>query len=194
MRMQGIVKRESGFGMHMKGLLYFAAWLIALGMSSFANAPAPEQPDVNAKTKTLFIYNFTKYVEWPVEKKAGSFVIGFYGDYPDLLMELQKMAETKTAGSQTIVIANYANVDAIGDCHILFVNEDKSQELGTIIKKTATRPTLIVTDYEGLAARGSCINFYYESSKQRMEINPENINKRDLKVSGQLLSLAKVIR
>jgi YfiR/HmsC-like len=177
----------------MKGLLHGFAIVMIVGLSSFSYAPAPE-PDVNAKTKTLFIYNFTKYVEWPTEMKVGTFIIGFYGDYPNLLQELQNMAETKTAGSQKIEIVNYTNVNAIGKCHILFVNEDKGQELAAIVKKTAHRPTLIVTDNEGLAAKGSCINFYYESSKQRMEINPETISKRDLKVSGQLLGLAKVIR
>ena len=178
----------------MKDLLKIVTVMILSGLGHVAYAQLAGQPDVNAKTKTLFIYNFTKYVEWPAEKKIGPFVIGFYGDYPALFEELQSMASQKTAGSQEILITNFKNVNLIGECHMLYVNEDKAGELAAIIKKTSGIPMLIVTDMEGSATKGSCINFYYEASKQRMEINPDNINKRELKVSGQLLSLAKVIR
>ncbi|HEX5170096.1 MAG TPA: YfiR family protein [Cyclobacteriaceae bacterium] len=176
----------------MKVALSLFTFLITILLCSFRQS-APD-PDINAKTKTLFIYNFTKYVEWPESMKTGSFVIGIYGDYPNLLAELQNMASTKTAGSQKITIIQYSSVETIVPCHLIYVNEDKAGELPGIIKKLGDYPTLVVTDAEGSAKKGACINFYYEASKQRMEVNPETIRKRDLKISGQLLSLAKVVQ
>ena len=40
----------------------------------------PDQAEeANAKIKAIYIYNFTKYIEWPDSYKEGSFVIGFIG-------------------------------------------------------------------------------------------------------------------
>jgi hypothetical protein len=176
----------------MKITLSLFALLIATLLCSFHQIA--DDPDINAKTKTLFIYNFTKYVEWPESMRTGSFVIGVYGDYPSLLSELQNMASTKTAGSQKITIIQYQSLESIVPCHLLYINEDKGGDLPGVIKKLGEHPTLIVADAEGAAKKGACINFYYEASKQRMEINAETIRKRELKISGQLLSLAKVVQ
>src|SRR5688500_10416091 len=47
------------------------------------------------------IYHFTKYIDWPEDKKSGDFVIGVIGDTP-LFNELKKIISNKTAGSQKI--------------------------------------------------------------------------------------------
>lgn len=176
----------------MKAILTASAFFVVVALTSFRSFIS--NPDINAKTKTLFIYNFIKYVEWPDQMKAGTFIIGFYGDYPDLYAELEKMASTKTAGSQKMTLVKFSSLEAVNECHLIYINEDKAGELPAIVKKLGEFPTLIVTDDEGAAQKGACINFYYEESKQRMEVNPDNIKKRELKISGQLLSLSKVVQ
>ena len=36
--------------------------------------------DTNAKIKAVYIYNFTKYIEWPKEYREQIFVIGVLGE------------------------------------------------------------------------------------------------------------------
>ena len=48
--------------------------LIILSISTaFTPNTSSQKVDTNAKIKAVFIYNFTKYIEWPQEYKTGEF-------------------------------------------------------------------------------------------------------------------------
>lgn len=64
-----------------------------------------KEVDTNAKLKAVFMYNFTKYIEWPKAYQTGYFVFGIVGDTP-LYDELTKMAQTKKIGNQPILVKN----------------------------------------------------------------------------------------
>lgn len=171
-----------------------AMMLLLMFIVSAATPKIMSAVDTHAKVKTIFIYNFSKYIEWPVAMHEGDFVVGIYGDYPAIYEELSKMARSKKVGSQNFKIVKYNTISDIKKCHILYIVSDKSKDLPKVITKLKGKNTLIVTDSEGLARRGAAINFYNFQSKQRMEINPRTIQKYKLKVSGQLLALSKVIK
>ena len=168
--------------------------LLAIGITiSLTSFKLNNQVDTNAKIKSLFIYNFTKYIEWPVEKEQGNFVIGVIGDYPTLIQELKTMAETRKKGSQTIEISILDGAQDINDCHILFVESGKSNQLPEVINKIKGKNILLVADGLGLAKKGAGISFYDSESRQKMEINPQNVQKYQLKISSQLIALATVV-
>ena len=152
------------------------------------------QADTNAKIKSLFIYNFAKYVEWPVEMREGDFIIGVLGDYPTLCNELSTMAQTKTRGNQNFKIANYKNLNQVDKCHILFIHSGLSNQLPEVINLRSARNTLIVGDGAGLAEQGAGISFYEAQNKQKMEVSPSNLEKYNLKISSQLVALARVVK
>ena len=149
--------------------------------------------DTNAKVKALFIYNFSKYIEWPSTMDGATFQIAVLGEYPTLMSELNNMATTKKAGNRPFEIRNYNDVNQLGSCHILFVESKYSSEIANIVNRLQGRNTLLVTEGEGLAQSASAINFFYADNKQRMEINQANIVKYNLKVSSKLLAIAKVV-
>jgi len=149
--------------------------------------------DTNAKLKAIFIYNFTKYIEWPPASKKGDFVIGVLGDYPTLVKELKTMALTKKAGLQRIAVENYHSVGAIKNCHILYIDKEKSIHLQRAISKMNGHNTLLITDKVGLAKQGAGINFFASENKQKFELNMANVKKYNLKVSSKLVALAKVV-
>ncbi len=167
---------------------------LGLLMISFSSSKAPGQIDTNAKIKSLFIYNFAKYVEWPGKMKDGDFVIGILGDHPTLHSELSKMAQTKTRGDQSFKIENYKNANEVSKCHILYIEATKSDQLQDVVNHRSGKSTLIVGDGPGLAKQGAGISFYEMQSKQKMEINPDNLEKYNLKVSSQLVALATVVK
>ncbi len=146
--------------------------------------------DTNARLKSVFIYNFTRYIDWPTDYKSGSFVINMYGTNASMLAELQKMALTKTVGSQKIEIKNTTTLDGIGKCHILYVRSDATTPIADIIAKVKGKATLIVTEVPGLAKKGSAINFVIIDNRQKFELNQVNAEKNNLKVSSSLLALA----
>ena len=171
----------------------FAAIITALFCLSadFARIPILLDPNAsNAKIKATFLYNFTKYIDWPEKYKEGNFVIGILGT-STFYNDLTTLLSTKTVGSQKFEIKSYTDVKSVaGVCHILFVPIENSAILPDILKKMKGKSTLIVTEKSGLAKQGSAINFVVENNKQRFELNKMNTTKYNLKVSSTLEALA----
>ncbi len=160
--------------------------LTFLATTSFQN-----QYDTNAKIKTLFIYNFTRYIYWPSEYKTGSFVVGVLGDSP-LYRELLEMSKTKKVFDQEFEIVKFNSTDEIKKCHILLVPTKEDGKLNDCISKTSSFSTLVVTEKQGLGKIAG-INFIIQNNKQKFELNKSNLENKKLKVSSDLLSLAILV-
>jgi hypothetical protein len=139
------------------------------------------------------IYRFTKYINWPDDKKTGDFVIGVVGDTP-LYDELKIFTSNKTAAGQSFVIKKFSATASSYHCHILFVGDDESGSVKRIAANTAGTPTLLVTESEGSSHKGSCINFIIVDDHLKLEINKSNIEHRSLDIASELLSLGKIVK
>lgn len=146
--------------------------------------------DTNARIKSVFIYNFTRYVEWPADYQTGNFIITMFGTNAAMLAELNTMAKTKTVGAQKIEIRNTTTLDGIGKCNILYVTPDVTTPLSDIIARINGKSILLVTEKQGYALKGAAINFVVVENKQKFELNKANAEKYNLKVSAQLVTLS----
>jgi len=171
---------------------FFAILITILCLSAdYVHMPLMQDPNnANTKIKATFIYNFTKYINWPDKYKEGNFVIGVMGTttfYNDLTALLDK----KSVGEQKFEVKSFSGVESVnGMCHILYVPAGYSGMLPDILKKLKGKSTLLVTEKAGMAKQGSGINFVIENNKQRFELNKTNIEKYSMKVSSTLASLA----
>src|SRR5436305_1196416 len=64
---------------------------------------AKAQDEINYAVYANIIYRFTKYIDWPDDKKSGDFVIGIVGKSP-VYNELISFTANKMVGNQKIVI------------------------------------------------------------------------------------------
>ena len=151
------------------------------------------QPPVDYEIQANIIYRFTKYIDWPENTKTGDFIIGVVGDSP-LTDALKSFIVNKTAGNRKIVMKKFSSAAEAFPCHILFISEDESSSLKKIALKTAGSPVLIVTESDGLALKGACINFAIVADHLKLEINKNNIGQRDLSIASELLQLGKVVK
>ncbi len=158
--------------------------------SSIINAQDPNT--TNAKIKAIFIYNFTKYIEWPSEYKKGNFIITVVGNQT-LADELIKMAQKSKVGNQAFTIQHVNNINEIGKCHMLFLGSGKTALLSSAIERVKKQSTLVITESEGCAKKGAAINFVYHENKQKFELNKSNAGIHNLLVSSNLASLAIVV-
>lgn len=138
------------------------------------------------------IYRFTKYVNWPSDKKSGDFIIGIVGDTP-LTEELKNFTANKTVAGQQIVVKKYSASASSFNCQILFLCDDESGSVKRIAANTAGTPTLLVTESEGLSRKGSCINFVIVDDRLKLEINKSNIERRSLDIASELLNLGTIV-
>lgn len=163
-------------------------FILATGSSARAQQGADYAVHAN------IIYHFTKYINWPDDKKSGDFIIGVIGDSPlfDKLKTLTGL--NKTVGSQRIVVKKYSPSAQSFDCHILFISEDESSYLKKIAPVTVGSSILLVTESDGLARKGSCINFVIADDRLKLEINKKNIEQRELGIATELLNLGTVVK
>jgi hypothetical protein len=141
---------------------------------------------------SVFMFSFTRYVQWPDEYNQGDFEIAVLGDSP-ILTDLKKLAETKKVGDRPIKITRLNAPSEIKKCHILFLPADKSTQLSEVLTKVGTNSTLVVTEQPGLATKGSSINFVMKDGRLGFEMNQGVMNKQKLKASSELTRLAIVI-
>ncbi|HEY8897476.1 MAG TPA: YfiR family protein [Niastella sp.] len=139
------------------------------------------------------IYHFTKYINWPDEKKTGEFVIGVVGDTP-LYDELKSFTSKRSAAGQPIVVKRFTSNSSDYNCHILFVADESSNSIKRIAATTAGTPTLLVTESEGLSRKGACINFVLVDDHLKLEINKTNIERRSLDIASELLNLGIIVK
>lgn len=153
---------------------------------------APGTADAPTKIKATFLYNFTKYIEWPEEYKQGNFIIGVMGNNT-LYNDLSTFFSTKTLGTQKYEVKYFSKAADITRCHMIFIPADYSGSVNEVITKVKGKSTLIVTDKTGMAKQGAAINFVSIDNKQKFELNKSNVEKYDLKVSSSLVNLAIVV-
>lgn len=145
--------------------------------------------NTRAKFKSLFIYNFTKYTEWPESYKKGDFVIGVVGD-GDLADALEQAAKTKKINSQNVVIKRISSTDDISKCHVLYVNGKTAAEVSPFIDKAKDFSCLVITEGSGMIESVAAINFIIVGSAIKFEMNKSRFESRDLIVSNSLDRLA----
>jgi len=174
-------------GRLLKPLISLFVVILLNTLASHAQQPSDYAVQAN------IIYRFTKYIDWPENKKTGDFIIGIVGDSP-LTEELKSFIANKTVGSRKIVIKTFRSSADAYPCHILFISEDESSSLKKIAARTSGSSLLLVSESEGLAQKGSCINFVIVADHLKLEINKNNIEERNLNIASELLQLGKLVK
>jgi hypothetical protein len=146
----------------------------------------------NYKLHSVFIYSFTRYVQWPDAYNSGDFEIMVLGDSP-ILDELKAMAQAKKVGDRNIRVTRINSPSDIKKCNILFVPASKSSLINDVLAKVNTQSILVVTEEAGLGLKGSNINFITKDGKLAFELNQASIGKQNLRVSNELSRLAIMI-
>lgn len=158
--------------------------------SRTARAQAGEE-----EIKAAFLFNFARYVEWP----DGSFedrgapvrvcVLGADG-FASILAE---SVSGKRVVERSVEVTVAKDPASTGSCHILFIGDDSHVSRRDLLGRIAKAPVLTVSDSDGFARDGGIANFYRADKKVRFEINPGAARLAGLRVSSQLLRLARVV-
>lgn len=134
---------------------------------------------------SLYLLNFTRYIEWPEEERTGNFVIEVLG-HVSVYEKLKEKVRGKKAGNQPIEVRNYMSVEEMGEPHIMFVGHWQSRQMKDVMAKLEGRSTLIVAENEGMIDQGAAINFVIRDGKIQYEFKKENALNRGLSVSSRL--------
>jgi len=138
------------------------------------------------------LYNFIKYIQWPNEAEGGEFVVGVMGE-DDVLNTLKTWYDGKPKGSKKYVIKKLSSAAEASTCQVVYLGKGKNREFENIKNNVTGKSVLTITDGNGLGKKGSCINFKVIDGKLKFELNQATVSSSNLKVSGQLSSMAIMI-
>jgi len=173
------------------GIISFL-WLI-LTLFDTTSPCLAEEADDGYKLKVAYLYNFTKFVEWPEAKSIASrFGVCVLGanSFGNLLEPLR---EQKALGLP-IEILVVTSPDQADTCHILFISASEQKRIGSLVKAWAGKGILTVGDTDGYAKSGVAINFMFRHSRLRFAINPDAALSNGLRIRSGLLRLAEIVK
>lgn len=154
-----------------------------------SGAGAPSEYQV----KAAFLYKFARFVEWPAASFAdpkSPLVIGILGEDPFGPMLDQAIAGKLVQG-RPLQILRLARLDQPPPCHILFVGRPQEPNLAPIFALLGNRSVLTVGETDAFTRAGGMIRLLVSGQNVFFEINTEAAQHAGLKISSQLLKLAR---
>jgi hypothetical protein len=162
-------------------------------LAAWSRTGALAAPPTEYEVKAAFIHNIAKFVEWPATAPvSGTARLCLLGRDPfgGALDALQG----KPIGRLSWEIVQAGARTELKDCRVLFIAASESGNLGSVLERLGNSPVLTVGDTNGYAERGVMVNFYLEENRVRFEINREAAARARLRLSSQLLKLARIVR
>ena len=140
--------------------------------------------------KALFIYNFTKHIEWPSNMQQHSkFTISIIGNSP-VKEKLEEIMKGRKVFDKTVEIKVIHDLSEITTSHILFIPASNSDKINKIADQYSDKGILIISESKGMIGKGSGINIIEKDNHLKFELNNSALKKQGLKVSNHLINLA----
>lgn len=145
--------------------------------------------------KALYLFNFTKYVDWPsttVTDANATFTIGVIGS-DEVYADLLELTRGRTIKGRALSIKRIEGASDAKECQILYLARNDHGEINSILDAVRHVPVLTVGESEDFIDRGGLVHFAREENKLRLEINLEASHNVHLTISARLLPLMKVV-
>lgn len=155
---------------------------------------AQAQTPTEYQVKATYLYNFSKFVEWPATNGDPNtpIIIGILGDDP-FGSEMERTIDGKTSNGRRLMIKRFPKLRALEYCHILFISSSERNTLRQTL--AAVGPgVLTVGEADRFVQTGGIINFVFVENTVRFEINRAAAERAGLKISAKLLNLAHSAR
>jgi hypothetical protein len=140
--------------------------------------------------KVAYIFNLTKYVEWP---RAGSqLVVGFVGDGP-MGEALEKMLSGKTTDSRVIRVVLSPKDDALDQCDVVYIAYTAPKKIHSALDQLRNKSVLTVGDSNSFSHEGGMIGLVRAGQQVHLQVNLDAVQRTQLKISSRVLNLATIV-
>lgn len=179
----------------------------------FADEASPSSQE--EQIKAAFIFNFIKFIDWPAEDTNDSnepIIVGIIGNENTVkAFDPVKARQIKNRNISIKYIDGFGKtkeskekndsqwnqkIESLKKCHVLMFCTHDSTEIenpGRIIEALKGSSVLTVGEKAGFLELGGMINFVVEDEKVRFEVNLKESDNAKLKISSNLLRLAKKV-
>jgi YfiR/HmsC-like len=173
------------------GLILLAACVCHSGEPLAAQSAALTENEIKAG----FLYNFTKFVEWPEGVYADArspITLGIAGDNPfgNLLTDT---AAGKFVNGRPVVVRQFQEGQDLRSCQVLFIASPNKQYIAHALGKVKGSGVLTVGEGAAFTRSGGMIAFLVEGSKVRLEIDLAAVSEAHLKLSAKVIAVARLV-
>ena len=154
--------------------------------------PSPTRAE---QIKAAFIYNFTKFTNWPDNAFASSdtpLTLCTFG--AEGLHSALHRIQGKRVKSRTLTTRHPFSVEEFNQCHLIFFGAAAKPRLRNFLRDLEHRPILTIGDVPRFIGDGGIINLETVNGKIRIEINVAAAEQAGLRFSSKLLRLSNVVR
>lgn len=133
--------------------------------------------DQNARIKAIFLYNFTRYFEWPNTTELKLFRFGVLASDSSLIAELRNLAQKKKVGNLDIEVIPLYSATNIPALEVLYIDskEHPAFQITNVKKHT------LVVNYRGSDLYNTMIAFFNdEENKLKFALNNYLVGKSKL--------------
>ena len=172
-----------------------AVWLALLGWAWLGTAPLgaqPAYPPTEAGVKAGYLFNFTKYTDWPTNaftNATAPLVLGVLGDDP-FGAALDQTVGKRTSQGRQVVLRRAREVAALQDCHAIFICRSEQARLPAILAALRASPVVTVCDTGAFFEQGVMIKFTLVQDRVRFEVRRDAAEQVGIKFSSGLLDAA----
>jgi hypothetical protein len=165
--------------------------LAAVLLCAGAAVTSAQDADLEYRVKAAYLFNFTKFIEWPsaafVGGRSFSFSICVAGRNPFGPALTTTLIGETAAGLP--LAARVVNAGGAAGCHVLFVPAGVAA--GPYLRNVDRSPVLTVGESPDFLADGGIINFVRDGGRVRFEINQAAAERAQLRISSRLLQLGR---
>ena len=170
----------------------FGAALCAAALLAAPAGGAETSPPSEWEVKAAYLYNFTRFVEWPDQAAAppdAPFVVGILGPDP-FGRVLDDTLSGKTFNGRPIVVRRLERPESAASVQILFLAAPLDRDGARALRAAQGKPVLTVSNEEGAATHGVVLAFRLRDNRVRFDVNLALAEEGGLKISSHLLKLA----
>ena len=102
------------------------------------------------QVKAAFLYNFTRFIEWPSNvfpDPAEPILVGILGSNP-FGDELERIFKSNTAGGRKMIVKRADELQDLRTCQILFISSSEKKHLARLLEKVDHARILTVSDMD----------------------------------------------
>ena len=140
--------------------------------------------------KVAYVFNLTKYVEWPHSRSQ--LVVGFVGDGP-MGEALEKILTGKSSVSRLIRVVLSPPQETLEQCDVLYVAFTSPEKVHQTLERLRGKSVLTVGDTESFPLYGGMIGLVRAADQVRIQVNLEAVQGAGLKISSRVLDLAIIV-
>jgi len=186
------VMSERRAGRLWRGVAAIALAVLSVGARPGATANATSVAQ-DAALKAAFIYKFAQFTEWQSLPAGTPIVVCAAGDEAVSAALVESLRGLSING-HPMDVARPNTTAMWRSCHVLFVDAAEVRRSADGLGAIRTLPVLSVSNGKGFADRDGIIELYVESGKTAFAINVDATARSGLRLSSQLLDLARIVR